>query len=159
MPLKTTRVPWILARLVEEFRGEPAFGEDVEVLDGPKLSGEFAPTTLIIGWTDDDHRGATSQRATPSGPRLNGNEQWSITCALISVEGSEDDAGNEAAPLARGRVEAALEVIENRLGSDLNLGSGGSIVASMGSHEWFQIPTTRGVECTCLFELVGKSLL
>lgn len=155
--LQTTRVPYVLDKLVATFRDE--FGEDVEVLDGPKLSGEFAATTLIIGWTDDDHRGATSQRTAPEGLYRNDREEWAITCALIAVEGSEDDDDNEAAPLARRRVVDALEVVETRLTKDMHLGSGGSIIALMGSHEWFQTPTVKGLECVCLFELVGKSLL
>lgn len=154
--LQTTRVPYVLDTLVTAFRGELP---DVDVLDGPRLTGDFGPTTLIVGWTDDDHRGATSQRNAPRGVRRNDSEEWSVTCALIAVEGSEDDAGNEAAPLARRRVVEALEMVEQRLAADMNLGSGGSIVVSMGSHEWFQVPTSKGVECVCLFELVGKSLL
>lgn len=154
--LQTTRVPYVLDTLVTEFRDELA---DVQVLDGPRLTGDFGPTTLIVGWTDDDHRGATSQRTSPGGIRRNDREEWSVTCALIAVEGSDDDDGNEAAPLARRRVVAALEMVEKRLADNMNLGSGGSITVSMGAHEWYQVPTTKGVECVCLFELVGKSLL
>lgn len=154
--LSTTRVPYVIDRLVEEFRGDPDFGDDVGVLDGPLLSGDFPTTSFIIGWTDEDHRGATSERTSPAGLRRNDTEQFEVVCALISING---DTVDESAKLARDRVVAALEVIEARLASNLNLGSGGSVLLTMGRQEWYQIPTVKGIECTCVFTLVGKALL
>lgn len=156
--LQSTRVPYVLNALADLFRGDPDFGADFIVLDGPALTGEYPTTFLVIGWTDEDSRGASSTRSS-AGIRRNDREDLTVTLALISIVGSDADDGTSAFRLARDNVVAAMTVIERRLAQDINLSSGGSLVLTMGDQSWYQLPVPTGAEVTCVFQLTAKALL
>lgn len=128
---------------------------DVQVLDGPSLSGDFKPVCLMIGWSDPDHPTANVTRQAPEGMRSNDRESWSIQCLVSAVDGSTND---EACELARSKAADVFTSVSDLVTSDVTVQQTCGVV-TVGDQEWWQAPTANGIEAVILFKLNGKALL
>lgn len=150
--VKPTTVHTVITRLVGILRPRLP---DVQVLDGPSLSGDYKPVCLMIGWSDPDRPTATANRQAPAGIRSNDSESWSIQCLVSAVDGSTND---RACELAREKAEGVFTAVSDLITSDMTL-QGVCGVITVGDQEWWQAPTANGIEAVILFKLNGKALL
>lgn len=150
--VKPTTVHTVITRLVEYLVPRLT---DVQVLDGPSLSGNYKPVCLMIGWSDPDRPTATVTRRAPGGLSSNDIESWSLQCLVSAVDGSSND---QACELARTKAAAVFTAVSDLVTSDMSL-RGSCGVVTIGDHEWWQSPTANGIEATILFKLNGESLL
>lgn len=150
--VKPTTVHTAITRLVAVL--DPRL-PDVQVLDGPSLSGDYKAVCLMIGWSDPDRPTATVTRQAPEGIRSNDSEAWSIQCLVSAVDGSSND---EACSKAREKAAEVLTAVTDFVTSDVTVQSTCGVV-TVGDQEWWQAPTANGIEAVILFKLNGKALL
>lgn len=150
--VKPTTVHTVIKRLVEILSSRLP---DVQVLDGPSLSGDYKSVCLMIGWSDPDRATATVGRQAPEGIRSNDSESWSLQCLVSAVDGSSND---RACELAREKAADVFTAVSDFVTSDLTM-QGVCGVVTVGDQEWWQSPTANGIEAVILFKLNGKALL
>ena len=149
---KPTTVDAVIKRLVEILRPRLP---DVQVLDGPSLSGDYKAVCLMIGWSDPDRPTATVNRQAPEGIRSNDSESWSLQCLVSAVDGSTND---EACGRARAKAADVFTAVYDFVTSDVTVQHTCGVV-TVGDQEWWQAPTAKGIEVAILFKLNGKALL
>jgi hypothetical protein len=150
--VKPTTVHTVIRRLVEVLT--PRLPE-VQVLDGPSLSGNYKPVCLMIGWSDPDRPTASVTRQAPEGIWSNDSESWSLQCLVSAVDGSTN---GEACALAREKAADVFTAVSDFVTSDTTVQRTCGVV-TVGDQEWWQSPTPNGIEAAILFKLNGKALL
>ena len=152
--MRPTRVPAVIDRLASTLADHPDLSVAL-VLDGPLLSGDYRPVTIIVGWATEDRPSATTSRQAPQGIRPRDSESWSIQMLVSSHDGSTN---NQAPRRARDKAAAAFAVVEAVVTGDVTLGDVCGQI-TIGDQEWWQAPTVDGIEVSVIFQLNGKALL
>lgn len=147
-----TTVHIVIKRLIEILRPRLP---DIQVLDGPSLSGDYRAVCLMIGWSDPDRPTATVNRQAPEGLRSNDSESWSLQCLVSAVDGSSND---EACGRAREKAADVFTSVTDFVTSDVTVQRTCGVV-TVGDQEWWQSPTANGIEAVILFKLNGRALL
>jgi hypothetical protein len=114
--MATSRAPATIDRLVELLT--PAVGDNGNVWDGPRLSGDLRPS-LYVGY-DGDPEGDfktvdPSQEWAGLGARTR-DEEFDIPCAVVAL------IGDDNTKLARDAVYTLLAIAEDTLRADPSLG-------------------------------------
>lgn len=148
-----SRVPEVIARLVELARADPALA-GVRVADGPEVTGDSVPDWLIVGFDGDPTGDFEAAQSTSDWVDLGSGreEEFQVTVAAIAQRGDTDIVA------ARGRACEIGARVEAWVRADPTVGLP-SLLAGVGATRLTQDQPPTGAQAVLLLTVAGRGFV
>lgn len=145
----TPKTPEVIDALVTLWRD--ALADDVEVFDGPAISGNETPVMVWVGFVDTDDTSASTTTVTPEGMNPStGRERIDVNCSIYSMRGDTDIS------TARADAFSTLTECGKALASNPTL-SNAVLTATVGQVNLEQFQTDRGARAVVSFTVEAEA--
>jgi hypothetical protein len=149
--VRHTRVPEILEQLIESLKIQPEI-EPQQVVDGAVSLNDYANYVIFVGYRPNSEEWISVKRDAPEGMTSSDKETITIGILFAATNAEHDMSASRAL------VAEKFGALERLVTEDMTLGLGG-VTATIASHAWLPLHTTKGAECNLAVDLRVDALL